>query len=122
MLTPGVFGKTRFEDTPGIERYRSLPRLLPNDLTNWQRNDGKEASAPFTSFAGGQADRYWPEVENARDGCVRDTGSRKGDRFVCVPIGIQPGGSRRARRWNSRHTIRSTAMCWRLRKFGPESV
>jgi len=94
----GVFGKTRFEDTPGIERYRSLPRLLPNDLTNWQRNDGKEASAPFTSFAGGQIDRYWPEVENARDGCVRNTGSRKGVRFVCVPIGIQPGGLRLAAR------------------------
>jgi hypothetical protein len=88
----GVFGKTRFEDTPAIDRFRQLQRLLPNDLPNWQRNDGKEARAPFTVYAGGLANQYWPEVEGARDGCVRNTGSRKDDRFVCVPIGIRPGG------------------------------
>jgi hypothetical protein len=88
----GVFGKTKFEDTPGIDRWRPLLRLLPNDLPNWQRNDGKEPRAPFTVFADGQPDRYWPEVENARNGCVRNTGSRKGNRFVCVPIGIRPDG------------------------------
>jgi hypothetical protein len=88
----GVFGKTRFQDTPGIDRFGHLLRLLPGDLPGWKRNDGKEASAPFTVFAGGQANRYWPEVKSARDGCVRNTGSRKDDRFVCVPIGIRPDG------------------------------
>jgi hypothetical protein len=88
----GVLGKTRFEDTPGIDRFGHLLRLLPRDLPGWERNDGKGKRAPFTAFAGGQADRYWPEVESAPDGCVRNTGSRKGDRFVCVPIGIRPGG------------------------------
>jgi hypothetical protein len=88
----GVFGKTRFEDTPAIGRYRHLLRLLPKDLPNWERNDGKEARAPFTVFADGQPNRYWPEVESARDGCVRNTGSRKNDRFVCVPIGIRSDG------------------------------
>jgi hypothetical protein len=87
-----VFGKTRFEDTPGIDRYRQILRLLPNDLPSWRRNDGKEARAPFTVFAAGQPNRYWPEVESATDGCVRNTGNRKNDRFVCVPIGIRPGG------------------------------
>jgi hypothetical protein len=88
----GVFGKTRFEDTPGIDRFHAIQRLLPTDLPNWQRNDGKEARAPFTVFAGGQPNRYWPEVESARDGCVRNPGSRKNDQFVCVPIGIRPDG------------------------------
>jgi hypothetical protein len=88
----GVFGRTRFEDTPGIDRFGPLLRLLPPDLPNWERNDGKEARAPFTAFAGGEANRYWPEIDGARDGCVRNTGSRKGDEFVCVPIGIRPGG------------------------------
>jgi hypothetical protein len=88
----GVFGKTRFEDTPAIDRFRQLQRLLPRDLPNWQRNDGKEPRAPFTVYAGGLANRYWPEVEGAPDGCVRNTGSRKGDQFVCVPIGIRSGG------------------------------
>jgi hypothetical protein len=88
----GVFGKTRFEDTPGIDGYQALLRLLPKDLPRWRRNDGKEAAAPFTVFAGGQPDRYWPELESPRDGCVRNTGCSKNDQFVCVPIGIRPGG------------------------------
>jgi hypothetical protein len=88
----GVFGRTRFQDTPGIDRFQPLMRLLPPDLANWQRNDGKETGAPFTVFAGGKANRYWPDADSGADGCVRNIGSRKGSRFVCVPIGIQPGG------------------------------
>jgi hypothetical protein len=88
----GVFGKARFEETPGIDRFQPILRLLPKDLPNWQRNDGKEPRAPFTVFAGGQPNRYWPEVESERDGCVRNTGSRKDDKFLCVPIGIRGNG------------------------------
>ena len=88
----GVFGRSRFEETPGVDRYGSILRLLPRDLPNWQRNNGKEARAPLTVFAGGEPNRYWPEVESARDGCVRNIGGRQGDRFVCVPIGIREGG------------------------------
>jgi hypothetical protein len=88
----GVFGRSRFEETPGIDRFGSILRLLPGDLPNWQRNDGTEARAPLTVFAGGEPNRYWPEVESARDGCVRNIGGRQGDRFVCVPIGIRAGG------------------------------
>jgi hypothetical protein len=101
----GVFGKTRFEDTPAIDRFRQLQRLLPSDLPNWQRNDGKEASAPFTVYAGGLANRYWPEVKDARDGCVRNTGSRKDEQFVCVPIGIRSGGLQ----LEARETLKFTA-------------
>jgi hypothetical protein len=88
----GVFGKSRFEEMPGIDRFRHILRLLPPDLPNWERNDGKEARAPFTVFAAGKPNSYWPEAESARDGCVRNTGSRKEDRFVCVPIGILDSG------------------------------
>jgi hypothetical protein len=88
----GVFGATRFEETAGIDRFGPLLRLLPRDLPNWERNNGKEATAPFTVFAGGKRDRYWPEIESATDGCVRNTGSRHGDQFVALPIGISPGG------------------------------
>jgi hypothetical protein len=88
----GVFGKSRFQETPGIDRFKQLLKLLPNDLANWRRNDGKQPDAPFTVFAGHKPNRYWPEVESPRDGCVRNTGSRKGDQFVCVPIGIRPAG------------------------------
>src|SRR5262249_345172 len=88
----GVFGKQRFEDTPGIKDFGRIVRLLPADLPNWQRNDGKEATAPFTAFAAGQPNRYWPEVKSSTDGCVRNTGSQRGQRFVCVPIGIRSGG------------------------------
>ena len=90
----GVFGKSRFEDTPAADQFGHIQRLLPGDLASWERHDGKEAHAPFMVFAAGQPDRYWPEIENAPDGCVRNIGSRKGDQFVCVPIGIRGGGLR----------------------------
>lgn len=88
----GVMGKTRFEETPGIDSFGSVLRLLPADLPNWERNDGLEPRAPLTVFAGGEADRYWSEVAAARDGCLRNIGSRKDDRFVCIPIGIRGDG------------------------------
>lgn len=101
----GVFGRTRFEDTPAVDRFKHLSRLLPADLPNWRRNDGKGPDAPFTVFAGGMPGRHWPEVDDAPDGCVRNTGSRKDDRFVCVPIGIRPGGLQ----LEARHAMRFTA-------------
>jgi hypothetical protein len=72
----GVFGKTRFENTVGIGQFKAILRLLPPDLPNWRRNDGKGDDAPFESLGG----------------CLRNTGSRNGDRFVCVPVGIRSGG------------------------------
>lgn len=90
----GVFGKTRFEDTPAITQFRHLHEVLPADLPNWRRNDGKESTAPFTVFAAGKPNCYWPEVPASRDGCVRNIGGRKDNRFVCVPIGIRPEGVR----------------------------
>jgi hypothetical protein len=88
----GVFGKSTFEQTPGINLYGTLLRLLPADLTTWQRNDGKSEDAPFTAFAKGKANRYWPEIETSDDGCVRNIGSRMNDRFICIPIGIRDQG------------------------------
>jgi hypothetical protein len=88
----GVFGKSRFEETPGIDRFGHLAQLLPNDLPNWERHDGRDRDAPFAVFAGGQANKYITDVANSEDGCLRMAGSRKGDRFVCVPIGIRSGG------------------------------
>jgi hypothetical protein len=88
----GVFGKTRFEDMPAIKEFRHLKEILPADLPNWQRNDGKQKEAPFTVFADGQPNRYWPDIPASSDGCVRNIGSRKEDRFICVPIGIREKG------------------------------
>jgi len=100
----GVFGNSRFEDAPGIDRFQHTVRLLPGDLANWQRNDGKQAEAPFTVFVAEKPNRYWPEAKSARDGCVRNTGSRKGDRFVCLPIGIRAAGVELEARQNLRFT------------------
>ncbi|MEX2185703.1 MAG: hypothetical protein WD875_02870, partial [Pirellulales bacterium] len=75
------------------------------DLANWERNDGKESKAPFTVFTAGKANRYWPEGNDAQDGCVRNVGSQKGDQFVCVPIGIRIGGLR----LEAREALRFTA-------------
>ncbi|MBW3622196.1 MAG: hypothetical protein KY468_02165 [Armatimonadetes bacterium] len=88
----GVFGKTRFEEMSGIRSYRPLLNLLPGDVASWERNDGKESESVFTAYAGGQPNRYWTDVREAKDGCIRNIGTRKGSRFVHVPIGIQPEG------------------------------
>jgi len=82
----------RFEQTPGIDAYRHLRQILPPDLANWTRNDGIESAAPFTVFCNGQPDKYWPEASQPTNGCVRNIGARKGDNFVCLPMGIHRGG------------------------------
>jgi len=88
----GVLGQARFEDTPAITNFGHLRAILPGDLANWQRSDGEEPGAVFTTFAGGRSHRTWPDDPDAPDGCVRMAQSRKRERFVCVPIGIRPGG------------------------------
>jgi hypothetical protein len=82
----------RFEDTAGIDAFRHLRQLLPRDLPNWARNDGLEPTAPFTVFCDGRPNMYWTEMRNATNGCVRNIGSRTGNRFVCLPMGILTGG------------------------------
>jgi hypothetical protein len=101
----GVFGRARFEDMPGIDRVGQLLRLLPPDLPSWERNDGKEPRAPFTVFAGGRPNAYIADAPDSPDGCVRNTGTRKGDRFICLPIGIQPGGLELQARGNVRFRV-----------------
>ena len=105
----GVFGKSRFEDTTGISSFQHLLRILPPDLPNWRRNDGLDKAAPFTAYAGGQANRYWSDDKPGEDGCVRNIGGRKGSRFVCVPIGIRPGGLQLEARENVRFRVHHPA-------------
>lgn len=93
----GVGGEVRFEDTPGIDRFGHVLKLLPGDLSNWERYDGVEEKSPLTVFAGGGTDndaanKYVGEDDGAVMGCVRNIGGRKGKEFVCVPIGIRKGG------------------------------
>ena len=95
----GVFGEPAFQAMPGVGDYQHLHRILPPDLSSWLRNDGREATAPFTAYADGQPDKWWPEVVNPTQGLVRNTGAVKGDEFVALPIGILDGGATlRARR------------------------
>ncbi len=82
----------RFEETPGIDAFGHLREILPPDLASWTRNDGIEPHAPLTVFCKGTPNRYWPDVREAADGCVRNVGSGKGSEFVCLPMGILDGG------------------------------
>jgi hypothetical protein len=75
-----------------VDAYRHLRAILPGDLASWVRNDGLEASAPFTVFCNGQANRYWPGVAGPTSGCDRNIGSAKGREFVSLPMGILGGG------------------------------
>ncbi len=98
----GVYGYVRccppegeedpFESTPGIDAFQHLQRLLPADLPNWERNDGLEPSAPLTVFCQNEPNRYWTEAPTATDGCHRNIGARKGNEFLCYPMGIRKDG------------------------------
>ena len=95
----GVFGVTRFEDKPGVSSYKYLEDILPPDLPNWTRNDGKESAAPFTAYCNGVANTYWTDNTAGTDGCHRNIGGIKSNQFVCYPQGIRSGGlTLRARR------------------------
>lgn len=76
----GVFGRSRFEGTPGVDRFGPLLRLLPPDLPGWRRFGAGDDEAPL-GVAG-----------EGRGGCVRSVLAGKGERFVCIPIGIGPAG------------------------------
>jgi hypothetical protein len=71
----GVFGRTPFEDTPAIRNYGHLARLLPDDLPNWTSVEARAPGAPLSA-----------------EGCVSMVCCRKGDRVVCVPVGIRREG------------------------------
>ncbi len=88
----GVYARIRFDDTPGIDAFQFVRRMLPPHLSNWTRNDGLEATAPFTVFCDGQANRYWTDVRGAASGCHRNIGVWRGTNFVCFPMGILSGG------------------------------
>ncbi|HOX43119.1 MAG TPA: NBR1-Ig-like domain-containing protein [Myxococcota bacterium] len=87
----GVRHQVAFEDMAGVSDFVHLRHILPGDVASWARNDGKEAAAPFTAYAGGQPDRYRPELAS-EDGCVQNIGARKGALFVALPMGIGPAG------------------------------
>ena len=69
----GVFGRTRFEDTPAVRDFRHLVRVLPGDLANWKSDEARDAGALLSA-----------------EGCVSMVCCRKGERVLCVPVGIQP--------------------------------
>ncbi len=89
---PPSGGEVRFENTAGINAYQFIRQILPPEVASWVRNDGIEASAPFTVFCNGQANRYWPDVSNPTNGCHRNIGSAKEREFVSFPMGILGGG------------------------------
>jgi len=102
-----------FESRPGVGDYIWLNNLLPADFANWTRNDGKESSAPFTNYAGGQANKWWPEVGGATDGCVRNTGKNNGSTFYTLPIGVNTNGltmqARRPVSWTAYNPLTGAA-------------
>jgi Big-like domain-containing protein len=89
---PPAGGEVRFENTAGINAYQFVRSILPGDLASWVRNDGLEASAPFTVFCNGQPNQYWPNVGSPTNGCDRNIGSVKGREFLSFPMGILGGG------------------------------
>lgn len=88
----GVFGRTQFEDQPGIRECRHLKQILPPDLPNWTPNDGLESTAPFTVFADERPNTYWPDAPESQSGVVRNMGATRDAEFVTLPMGILPGG------------------------------
>lgn len=71
----GVFGRTRFEETPAIGDFRHLASLLPGDLANWSHIEAREAGSLLSV-----------------EGCVSMVCSRSGERILCVAVGIRPEG------------------------------
>ncbi len=88
----GVFGNMRFEDMAGVTDFRHVQNILPGDIANWPRSEGKDALAPFTTYANGQANKWYTEVASPNSGVVRNIANVKGDDFYTLPIGILGGG------------------------------
>ncbi len=90
---PTMPGATcKLADEAAVRDFVHLDEILAPDLSSWVRNDGRETSAPFTTYCNGQPNKWWPEVGGATTGVVRNTGSIKGNSFYTYPIGIRPDG------------------------------
>jgi hypothetical protein len=72
----GVFGRSRFQDQPAIERVGRLLDMLPSDLGNWRRFDGDTTDAPLRLL--GQRAHGLPHM----------IACTKGDQLVALAFGI----------------------------------
>lgn len=88
----GVLGNTRFEDMAGVDNFQHLQTILPGDIANWQRTEGKDSFSPFITYANGQANKWWTEVGSPSSGAIRNLSNVKGNEFYTLPIGILAGG------------------------------
>lgn len=89
----GVRGFDALSSMAGIDAYKALKTVVPQDLVSWTRKAGTEADAPFRFYAvdsGGNlvADQYWPRVAGAQAGTVRFFGQVNGTRFFVFAFGI----------------------------------
>jgi hypothetical protein len=100
----GVFGRSRFEDTPGVTSFRQLKRVLPADLPNWRSGDATDQSSPVRT-----------------DGCVRLVWCRKGDRLVCVAVGLEPNGMTLGARMELELRVTDPVTCKTLGQFRLEA-
>ncbi len=71
----GVFGKTRFENTPAIRYHGYLAKILPPDLPNGKSFEGRHSDSPVGA-----------------EGCLTMACNISDNRIVCVPVGILPEG------------------------------
>lgn len=88
----GVYAREGFEEMAGVDAFGAITRILPPDVSSWERNDGLEEGAPFAVYCDGVANRYWTERPGAQEGCHRCIGMVRGERFVSLVTGILPGG------------------------------
>ncbi len=90
-------GKSDLYENPSGTAFAAMNRLLPEGLADWSRqNTYNNPNHPFLIYAGGVADKIWPE--GYPDGVVRAYGTVKGNDFVVAPIGIKSFARMEARR------------------------
>jgi hypothetical protein len=88
----GIFGDGRFEEMPAVGDFQHVLKILPGDIANWRRSEGRDDFAPLVTFTEGQANKPWTEVEGAKSGALSHLSCVNGREFYTLPIGILSDG------------------------------
>jgi hypothetical protein len=76
----GVFGESRFQDQPAIDRFAPLLELLPRGIANWRRCDGDAPDSPLRI------------ISPRPHGLPHLIACTRGEQFIALVIGVGEAG------------------------------
>jgi hypothetical protein len=90
----GIRGDVDLAEMPGIDAFKHLKQIIPDDLASWTPKNAHWPDSPFRAYARDAAgnllpDKMWPDLRGAAGGAVRVYAAVKDNEFFVVPLGVK---------------------------------